>query len=253
MDDLDSIFESGEPKAAPVAATVVAEPAKPDPVAEPVKKDEPLPDVKKTVEPSKPKEDDRTVPLAALEAERKKRQELEHRLAEPKKPEPLPDVFTNQEAYAKAIASQLEGSFTQKLQQQSEFFARKEFGAEVIDKDLQIFEQIVDKQMYLDVINSPSPYHAIHEKVEKYKLVKEMENPEAYKARLKAEARAEIEAEFKEAADKKAKETDDLRKAIPTSLAGKPSTGAITGHKFDGPTPLDNLLPDQALLNARRN
>lgn len=246
---LDDVFEDGTPSDSHGEPSPSPEPApepeaiKPDAEANTELEAELSPEVKPEPSPSDGK-DDQTVPLAAVMAERSKRQAAEARLAELEKPAdvPTPDVLEDQDKFVDHVSQSITQQFNSKLQQQSEFFARREFGDDVIEGDMKVFEDIVTPEMYQEVINAPSPYHALHEKVEKYQQAKEMENIDEYKAKIKAELKAELEAEFKTDAEKKAKEAQDLRNAIPTSLAGKPSAGALGGNSFDGPAPLDSVI-----------
>ena len=251
---LDSVFEDGEATTQPELVSETQETSTVEntetttanaEIKEESKEEtaDPLPEVKPEPSPSGGK-DDQTVPLAAVMAERSKRQAVEAELAELKKtpPAPVPDVLENQSEFVNHLKTDMTQQFNSKLEQQSEFFARREFGDEALDNDLKVFEEIVTTEMYNEVVNSPSPYHAIHEKVEKYQKTKEMENIDEWQAKKEAEIRAKVEAEIKEKTEKEIQEKENLRNAIPTSLAGKPSAGALNGKTYDGPAPIENII-----------
>lgn len=154
--------------------------------------------------------------------EKRKRQELERKLQEREKPK-APDIFEDQDQYTGFVEEKINNAVGNTRAEMSEFFARREYGADVVESKFEKFQEMVDAnpELRMEVAKSASPWHAMVEKVnaaEKMEKLKDIDKYEAeVRADIEAKVRAELEAEHK-------KESDKLEGLTP-SLAGKRSVG----------------------------
>lgn len=172
------------------------------------------------------------VPLSALLDEREKRQKYERELEELRQwqrqqqaqRQPKPDFFDNPEAALSQVQQATQQQIIASKLQQSKFFAEREYGADMVKEAYAYFDQ--NPQESHALLNEPSPFHAAVEHYKRQKAVQEIgADPEAYKAKL----RAELEAELAQKAPQKPA-------APPRSLASAPSAGGETqtpGSAFD--------------------
>ena len=117
--------------------------------------------------------------------------------------------------------------------QQSKFLAEREFGAETVNEAVAYFDK--NPAASQQFMNHPSPFHAAVEFYQRQKTVEEIgADPEAYKASLREQIRAELEAELKTTVQPKPK-------APPPSMASAPSSGQ--GGKSPG-NGFDALFPE---------
>lgn len=181
---------------------------------------------------------DKHVPLAALEAERKGRQdwkekairfeeELRHlreqAQAQPQQPQERDPVM---EAQVRLENLTLNAS---------ERLARKEYGTEVVDKAFQRLQQEFAKNpaLHRQVMNAADPWDEVVQQGKRLIAMDEIgTDPLAYRQKLEAEIRASLQQPQQPAAPR-----------IPGSLADARSAGA-RGATFTGPTPLADLFPN---------
>lgn len=194
-----------------------------------------------TPEPEPPQP--QTAPLTALLDEREKRQdaqreaqenarkmrELEAQLKQLQQPkQEAPDFFEAPQEAMQFHQTQQEQAFNARMMQQSKFFAERDFGAEVVGEAVAFFDQ--HPQMSQQFMNHPSPFHAAVEFYQKQKLADEIgSDPEAYKARIRAEIEAELQANAKTVQPAKPK-------SPPPSVASAPAQGReeiVAGNGFD--------------------
>lgn len=227
MASLSEIYEGAEPT--PVAVQ------EPEPVAtEPqgVKEAEPAP----VESPSPVTQEERMVPLKALEEERRKRQEAEARFQQ-QEPKKTPDVFEDPEGYQQHMMGVIQQATASERFGISKFLAKRDHPD--LEQKLETFQEIAKQnpQYLTQVSSSPSPYHEMAEIVAKHEKMKAMEDLPAYEAKLRAEIEAKVRAEIKAEAEK----TAVLKASIPTSLVGTPSKGSIKGSSWAGPTDLKSI------------
>ena len=174
------------------------------------------------------------VPLAALLDEREKRQKLEREAEELRRwrqqyeaqqtQQQRPDFFDNPEAALSQVQQQFQAQLVGEKLKQSRFLAEREYGAELVQEAYAYFDANPAQSHAL--LGEPSPFHAAVEHYRKAKLADEIGNdPEAYKARLRAELEAEI-----------AQKAPQKPAAPPRSLASAPGAGGETmtpGSAFD--------------------
>lgn len=164
------------------------------------------------------------VPLAALMAERDKRQqeaaarkELERRLAEleANKPEP-PKFYENPELAVDHRVREVEARANQRLFAALEAAAR-EAHADYDEVIAELTEQAQSNPaLAQQVFSSPNPATAAYRLGKQLREMKAMQDPAAYRAKVEAEIRAQI------AAEQKAKE--DARKAAEAAIPPELST-----------------------------
>jgi hypothetical protein len=172
------------------------------------------------------------VPLAALLDEREKRQKIEREAEELRrwrqqheaKHQPKPDFYDNPEAALSQVQQATQQQMLSMKLQQSRFFAEREFGADLVNEAYAYFDQHPDQSHAL--VNEPSPFHAAVEFYKRQKAAAEIgSDPEAYKAKLRAELEAEL-----------ASKAPPKPAAPPRSLASAPGAGGEThspGSAFD--------------------
>lgn len=189
-----------------------------------------------TSEPPAPETEERMVPQAALLDERRKRQELEQQLNS--KPKQAPDVFEDQEGFTNHVTQLVNQQVLNDRANMSEFLARRDYPD--LDSKVEKFQEMAQSNPALQqqVLNAVSPYHELYDIVTKADQLAEMQNVDAYKAKLRAEVEAELKAEYeqKQSAEQK------LRESIPPSLNDVGSKGSLKGHDWAGPTSLDSIL-----------
>lgn len=184
-----------------------------------------------------PRKDD-TVPLAALRAEREKRQQYERELAELRQKaeqEKRPSFFEAPEEYLQTIVAQTQQQANQRLYAVLEEQAREAHP----DYD-EVFAEVEDHcrenpAEANQILSSANPALAAYKFGKQLRDRKAMENPAEYRAKLEAEIRAQIaaEAQAKEEAKRQA------AAAIPPDLATVRSASSDNDVAAD---PFDNLF-----------
>lgn len=177
----------------PIAEAVAIEP-QPEPVQE--AKGE-------TVAPPATPEDHGRIPIAALLDEREKRkenerkvEELNKRIAEYEaKAAPKPDFFTDPEAALAAAQRAAQAAAINTKLETSRFLAEEKYGAEKVQAAYEFFDK--NPHLSAPLLSSPSPFHAAVKEYEKHQAMTEIgEDPAAYRARVEAEIRERILAEY---------------------------------------------------------
>lgn len=185
--------------------------ATPEPIAETVEAvqpETPAPEVTTTPEPAEER-----VPLAAVMAERHKRQEAERRLAEYERQqqEPQPTFYEQPEQFVQ----QIERQATQRLHAALEATARDSYPD--YDEVLDDVKQFTDANpVYVDqIMAAPNPVLAAYKFGLQIREMQKMQDPAAYRQSIEAEVRAKVEAEYrdKEAAKRQAAD------AVPPDLS----------------------------------
>jgi hypothetical protein len=223
----------GEPEAeTPVVETANPEaetPAEPEPQEQPEATAPETPEAKE-----EPKPDPQMVPVGVVQGLRQEIRELKAAIPQPA-PEPAPDVLDDPEGYTKHMEKTVNDAVFQATMRMSQAAAVRKHGEDAVNAAAASINP--ESPEYQAMINSPDPFHELMEHTKRQKAMQEIgDDPVAYATRIKAEARAELEAE------QAVKEV----KAIPpaTSLAANPNVGARAGPGWSGPTPLDKILGD---------
>ena len=179
-----------------------------------------------------------TVPVAALTAERRKRQELERRLEaleaagkqETAKPDELPDVFADQDGFARALetkfASQLQNVRIETAQQ-----IMRQMHDDYDEREAKFLEYVQENPAVTsDPKFKENPALFAYEFARKLDEYAEVTNLDAWKekerAKLRAEILAETEKERENAAATAAKRSDAEMPSLASSGSAGPGAEA---------------------------
>lgn len=181
------------------------------------------------------------VPINALLDEREKRKAAEAKLAEFQKEEPateMPSVFDNESGFVETIDSKISEVEQKAVLRVSQGLAIKEHGREAVQAAVDKLGELAKENPNLAVKfrQSDHPFQEAIDIVAKHEALAEIGDPAEYREKLKAEVRAELEAELADTPDDH----------IPTSLVDAPSKGSVNkaGSTFTGHTPLESILPE---------
>lgn len=178
------------------------------------------------------------IPLTALLDEREKRQKLERELEQmrreyvqrqqPAQLPKVPSVLEDEAAYNQHVESMVSQAVVNERLNLSEEMARDKYGNEDVDAALESVR--ADPRIAQHFMQTRHPYKGLVEWHRQQKLMAEIGNdPAAYRARVEAELRAQIEAQ--------AKPEPSRPKPPPSSLAAAPSTSSnelgTPGSAFD--------------------
>lgn len=238
-------------------------PEEPEVVAEEPEKepDAPEPTAEDTAEPEKgdkepdappapaeEKQEIPTVPIASLQDERRKRQELERRLAameQQREPEPVPDIIEEPEAF---VAHQDQKRQQERLQDRvaiSEEIVRTSVGEEEYAKAEAAFtdEMANNPSLAAEAMRAQNPAMFMYKTGKAVLDRQEIGDPKEYAAKQVAAA---LEAQKATMAEEIAKQVQEqVAKLVPKSLADDASAGARTPQ-----TPVEaEHVPIDQLLN----
>ena len=184
--------------------------------------------------------------LRAAEEERRKRQELERRLAElekPKQPEGEKKTFWDDpEGHLKTFEQGLEQKLTQRELNTklatSEAIARTRY--QDFDEKIQVFAEVLQQTpgLHAQWLASQDPAEFAYRFGERTKMVRDAGSIDELKAKIAKETRARLEVEFKA----KQKELEDQRAALTPSLSDVRGVAKREQPVYTGPTPLDDIL-----------
>lgn len=187
----------------------------PEPTPEP-EKVEPKPENPAPEVPTTSETKENHVPLAALKAEREKRQQLERELAElRKKPEePQASFYDAPDEYVQKAMQTAEQRATQRMYAALEAQARETYSDyDEVTEEVQAYAQ-TNPAVVNQILSAPNPAVAAYKFGKQLREFKQMQDPVAYRERIKAEIRAELEAEAKSREDERQKRAA----AIPPDL-----------------------------------
>lgn len=213
------------------------EPEQPAVVVETVEQEPETPAPEVTTTPEAKEE--QTVPIAALKAEREKRQAFEKELAELRAaqqaapPQQLPEFYEAPEQHMQA----LEQRATQRL-----YMALEEQARAVHPDYDEVFEEVKaaaqdNPAMQQRIFSAANPALAAYQLGKQLREYKRMEDPVKYRAEIEAEVRAKLEAESK--AKEKARAAADA--AIPPDMTQ--SRNAAGQYAAAPENPIDTLFP----------
>ncbi len=183
------------------------------------------------------------VPIQAMLDERDKRQRTERELEmfreklaayESQKQNPAPDLYADPEARLRFENEQFERRLVNTKLEQSRWMANRDFGKDVVDSAFEYFNE--HPELSHQFLTSPSPFHDAVEFYKRQKVADEVgTDPEAYKAKLRAELEAEIREKVLAEASQNSAPT--AKPKFPGSLAAAPAAGKASGseaQKSDG-------------------
>lgn len=200
------------------------------------------PETPAPVAPTAPEPHEERVPLAALKAEREKRQQYERELAairQKAQEQPLPKFYEAPEQYVQTLLAQERQQMHQSMVLALEAQAREMY-PDYDEVFAELEEQAADNPMLAQqVFQAPNPAMAAYKLGKQLRELKQMKDPDAYRTKIEAEVRAKVEAEFK------AKEEARLKaaSAIPPDLT------AARASRDDEVLPEDDL---DSILKSKR-
>ena len=180
--------------------------------------------------------------------ERRKRQELEKRLADyearlqPQQPQhqpEQPDWFASPEQAAQAMQAQFAESMFQTRVATSERILKKEH--EDYDEVSNLFAEHAkrDPNLLQQLYHHPFPAEFAYQVGTQIKLLEEIKDPKAYREKVRAEILAEQGLQPGERSQAPATSKPAVPRSLARDVSAQPRTQ--TGQ-FTGPTPLDELL-----------
>lgn len=186
-------------------------------------------------EPEKHDEGVTTVPLSALQAVRAELQALKAQV-KPQVSEPVKpiDFYDDPDgALAQRVAPLQQQLVAQKLDT-SRFMAEREFGAELVGKAVEFYNDPSRHAESHQHINTPSPFHAAVDAYQRHQAAQEIgSDPAAYEAKVRAKILAEMKAE---------NVAQKPKVAAPASMANDPNLGSRAAPEWGGPPSLDEIL-----------
>ena len=211
---------------------------------EPAQDDQPQAEPAPQPEPQRP---ETTVPLAALQSERAENRSLKSQIpvlqqkidqlteivqrATAPRPEPI-DPVADPERFSAMMQSQIAAVASNTRAEMSERFARDKYGDDAVEEAFSAAQTagVVDQFR-----GQKDPWNELVKWHKSAKVAQEIGNdPDAYKARLKAEIMQELQSAGQVGASVKPP-------AAPT-LAGQANLAARTDPAWSGPAPLDDIL-----------
>lgn len=186
-----------------------------------------------------PKED--RVPIAALLAERDKRQELQRRLTEHEQrqqaEQPKQDFFENPDEYMQGVVNSVNQAATQRI-----YMALEEQAREANPDYDEVFAEVKahaedNPAVVQKILNAPNPASAAYKLGKQLREFKAMQDPEAYREKLRAELRAELAAENTAKEEARRRTADAIPPDLTDSRNAKaddlPPPGTVFSEIFD--------------------
>jgi hypothetical protein len=216
--------------------------------AEPVTGETPVAPV--ALEPATPavEEPKDRVPVAALTAERAKRQELERRIAEMQaqmeatKAQPAPEQLPNPASDPAGYHAAIQRTLLNERMNVSETIARTRYAD--LDEKVAAFREEAEKNPALagQLFAQPDPYGWAYEQGRRILAMKEIgPDPAAFREKVASELRATIRAELLAELGVANAEQPDDKPAVPVTLATARSA-PTQANVYRGPPPLKSLL-----------
>lgn len=227
LDDVLNGAEPGTVEAEIADVEVKEEPEQVEPKGEPEREETPEKEPAAVEKPATENEEDEPWTKKAYLDEKRKRQERERELEElraQKEPEKVPDIFEDQNQYTDYVKNSINSAVSNTKAEMSEYYARREFGSDVVDEKFEKFKAMAEEnpQLKVEVAQSISPWHTMVERVEAAEKLEQMKDLPAYEAKVRAEIEAKVRAELE---GKQQAESDKLASLTP-SLAGKRASGS---------------------------
>lgn len=197
--------------------------------------EQPQEKVEQPAEPT-PAPTGQTVPLQALQDERRKRQELEQKLAQQQQPE-KPGFWEKPEEYLETVRNEARLEGIRSKLDITEDFARSKY--KDYDEQLVVFQGLVQQNpnLFHQMLQARNPAEFAYSVAKNHATVQQAGSLEEMRTKMEAEIRAKVEAEYKAKADAEVRKRD----AIPETLTDVQS-GSVREAAFAGPKPLNEIL-----------
>lgn len=228
MEDLNDILNPPEPEPTPEPEPM-PEP-EPEPTPEPVPSGEPPAPSPGADEAEKLRKEVAGI-KAELDRQRRKNQELEAA----RQPVEKPDFWEQPETVIQQAVQTVEQRLTNRFLNMSEAAARARHTD--YDDKIDVFLELVKETPSLneDMLNAADPGEFAYKTAAKAIAMKEMGDPESYRAKIEAEVRAKVEAEYaaKAKADAEAAIAAKLKPGFSEQRSVQPrdTSGKFTGHR----------------------
>jgi len=207
----------------------------------PVEKQEVKPEVKQEQKQEQQKMTDKErALLASAKDERRKRQDLERRIAEMEASRPVEEpkqFWEDPEEKLLQFKTEVQGMMRETRLNTVEDIARTKYSD--FDEKIDVFAEVLQQTPGLreQWLNSPNPAEFAYKLGKNYQDLNNAGNLDSMLAAKEKELRLKIEAEFAEKAESKKKELESL----PTSLSGARSTGS-NSQIWNGPSSFNDIL-----------
>jgi len=203
-----------------------------------VKAEEPKAEVK--VEPKQEMSEKERAFLAAVQEERRKRQDLERRLAEVEKVKPAEEktFWDDPEGHLKSFEQKLENERIQTKLQTAEAIARSKYPD--FEENVTYFVEALQSTpgLHAQWLQSHDPGEFAYRLGKITKDVRSAGSIDALVEKIRKEEREKVHAEYK----KKQDEIEKQRQDLTPSLSDVRGAARRTQPVFSGPTPLDSIL-----------
>ena len=189
--------------------------------------------------------------FAAAADERRKRQDLERRLAEyeakinaapqQQTAEPPKTFWDDPEAALKQLEQRTQATITAGRVQMAEMAARGRY--KDYDEKVEIFKglSLQNPALFQQAIASPDPAEFAYRVAKNHHELVEAGSIDAVRAQVEKETRLKVEAEMREKFKQEQEAKQKEREALPGSLSNVTGVGNVS-KVWGGPTPLDQIL-----------
>lgn len=188
--------------------------------------------------------------FAAYKDEKEKRKELERKAADYERqlqefmrqqPQPKPqyvDPLDDPEGFNKSLDSRINDVAFKTTLTISERFARQEHGAETVDATNAWLMEPSNAHILQQAKTSADPWGDAVKAYKRAQVMSEIgEDPQAYRERIRAEIREQLEAEYSSSENPQAP-----AQPRPSNFSAARNAGKRSGPVWSGPVPLDKLL-----------
>lgn len=220
-----------------------------------------------------PEPQNKGVPPAALVAERNKAKEekaradaLERQVqqlsaqmqafmagAQPKPPQaepaPVPEIWDDPNSFVQHNIRQALDPVREQLMFNARLVAASVHGKDTVEQAVQAFDaaissRAIDPVEYQRIMASPNPFHEAVAWHKRQSVLSEIgEDPDAYKARLAEEIRAQVLAELQGQQPQTGQQpSPGLPATMPSNLANARSASPRSGPAWSGPAPLNDIF-----------
>jgi len=217
---------------------------KEEPKEEPKEEVKEEPKAEAKVEPKQEMSEKERAFLAAAQEERRKRQDLERRLAEIEKAKPKEDAKTfwdDPEGHLKSFEQKLEQERIQTKLHTAEAIARSKY--QDFDEKVGVFAEILQSTpgLHAQWLQSPDPAEFAYRLGKHTKELRDVGSIDNLRSKIEKETRLKLEAEYK----KKQEDQEKQRQDLTSSLSDVRGAARRTEPVYSGPTPLDAILSEK--------
>lgn len=184
--------------------------------------------------------------LRTAEEERRKRQELERRLAAPAQPaataDPAKTFWDDPEGRLKAMEQSNQQVAIQTKLQTAEMIARSRY--QDFDKEMAVFSEMAQSMPWIaqQCVSAPDPAEFAYRTGKAHREMREAGGLDQLKAKIESETRARLEAEYRTKEEARVRELAAQRAALPGSLSDVRGASSPRKIEYTGPTPLADIL-----------